>query len=99
MRPRAIRLFWTLSNLPRVHRHHVAIPSLPGIQHIRPLLHHLGAVGQIVSVVVRTPHDIGFRVRELALDPVGRKAHFVQPRAARRSGGVRAVLPGPVQYV
>jgi len=44
---------------------------LPSIKHVSPLLHHLGSVGQIVSMVIRTSDSIRFNMRELSLNPVG----------------------------
>ena len=54
-------------------RRHVIVALLPSIQHVRPLLHHLGAVAQVFGVIVSSPHRIRFGMGQLSLDPVGRK--------------------------
>ena len=77
----------------------LVIALLPSVEHVRPLLHHLGAVGEVLDMLAGAPHGVGFDVRHLTLDPVGRVAHFVEPRAARGARGMGAVLSAPAQHV
>lgn len=58
-------------------RCHVIVALLPRIQHVRPLLHHLGAVAQVFGMIVSAPHGIRFGMSQLTLDPVGGKSQLV----------------------
>lgn len=55
--------------------------------------------GEVFDMLVGAPHGVGFDVRQLTCDPVGRVAHFVEPRAARGARGMLAVLSAPALRV
>ncbi len=52
---------------------------------LRPSLHHLLALRQILGAVVGTAHFILLRVCELALDRVGAESHFVEAHAGHHA--------------
>lgn len=88
----------TLYDRSRLKRQHLRA-CLPDIQHVRPVLHHLGAIGKIICMVVSAPHRVGFRMGELPLDPVRGESHFVQSRAPGRACRVRTVFATPAQIL
>ena len=45
---------------------------------IRPSLHHLAALGNVLRPVVRCTHLVFFNMRKLALDDIRAPAHFIQ---------------------
>ena len=48
------------------------------IEVIRPRLHHLAALGEILRAIIRTPHFVALRMGELEFDPVGVPALLVE---------------------
>ena len=65
-------------------------PALQPIQIIRPSLHHLAPLRQVLSEVVGRAHGVALGVRELALDSLMVPALFVQ------QGGRHAAEAVPV---
>ena len=55
-------------------------PVYPCINHISPLLQHVGALAGILRLVVNRPHAFLF-MRQRLLYPVRRESRFMQKRA------------------
>src|SRR5215218_7780336 len=79
-----------------------ATPISELIHMIRPPLHHLAALGEVLRPVIRGSDLVALPVGELALDDVRVEAELVQhcrSRGAESVSGRSAVVPHPVEGV
>ena len=66
--------FWRESDIKLLLRGSGSQPN----EKIRPSLHHLAALGNVLRPVVRCTNLILFNMRKLALDDIRAPAHFIQ---------------------